>query len=141
MVYRRAGHACEVCGGREDRAAGRRLEAHERWSYDERTGVLALRRLICLCNDCHLSTHLGYANVTGRADQALAHLHAVTAMTAAEVSRHVQAADDTWTMRSRRVWTLDLSMLTDADADVTLARAGRRTPRRRATRPVPRPPC
>lgn len=119
MIYRRAGHRCEACDAPLDRTAGRRLEAHERWAYDGATNMQTLRRLICLCNDCHLSTHLGYANVTGRADQALAHLRAVTGMTQDEVSRHVRAANDLWTRRSARVWALDLSMLTDAG--VTLA--------------------
>lgn len=119
MITRRAGQECEACGRGEDRALQRRLEAHERWAYDDRTGVQALRRLICLCSDCHLSTHLGRANITGRADQALAHLRAVTGMTDDEVSRHVQQAGEQWTRRSARVWTLDLTMLTDAG--VTLA--------------------
>ena len=96
------------------------LEAHERWAYDDRTGVQALRRLICLCSDCHLSTHLGYANVTGRAGQALTHLRTVTGMTDAEISRHVHEANETWEIRSQRAWTLDLSILTDAR--ITLAR-------------------
>lgn len=100
---------------------------HERWAYDDRTGVQALRRLICLCSACHLSTHLGYANVTGRADQALAHLRAVTGMTDAEASRHVDAAGELWTNRSARVWTLDLTMLTDAG--VTLTRPEKATDR------------
>lgn len=120
MITRRAGQQCEACGAGEDRTARSWLEAHERWAYNDRTGVQALRRLICLCSDCHLSTHLGYANVTGRADQALAHLRAVTGMTDAEVSGHVAAAGELWTRRSARVWTLDLSMLTDAG--VTVAR-------------------
>jgi len=145
MVYGRAGQRCEACGAEPDRLVGRRLEAHERWSYDDRTGVQALRRLICLCNDCRLSTHLGFANVTGRADQALAHLRAVTGMTDADVARHVQAAGDLWTARSRRVWTLDLTMLTDAG--VTLARPGKAADRasaadralRQATRPTSAP--
>lgn len=135
MITRRAGQKCEACGAGEDRAARRWLEAHERWAYDERTGVQALRRLICLCSACHLSTHMGYANVTGRADEAFAHLRAVTGMDDAEAWRHVYAANDTWTARSRRNWTLDLSMLTDAG--VTLAR-----PRRQPTaRPPPIEPC
>jgi len=32
MVYSRAGHRCEACGAGLDRAAGRRMEAHERWA-------------------------------------------------------------------------------------------------------------
>ena len=129
MITGRAGQRCEVCGAREDRTGQRWLEAHERWAYDDRAGVQALRRLICMCSDCHLSTHLGYANVTGRADQALAHLRAVTGMTAAEVSHHVHAAGARWTARSARVWVLDLSMLTDAG--VGLAR-----PEQAADRPA-----
>jgi hypothetical protein len=129
MITSRAGHQCEACGADEDRTVRRWLEAHERWAYHDRTGVQALRRLICLCSDCHLSTHLGHANVTGRADQALAHLRAVTGMTDAEVSRHVDAAGDLWTRRSARIWTLDLTMLTDAG--VTLAR-----PEKAADRPA-----
>lgn len=141
MIYRRAGNRCEACSAPLDRAAGRRLEAHERWHFDNATGVQALRRLICLCNDCHLSTHLGFANVTGRADQALAHLRAVTGMTHVETSRHIQDAGDLWTARSRRVWTLDVTMLTDAG--VTLARpdkaADRAAAADRALRQAQRP--
>lgn len=129
MIIRRAGQKCEACGAGEDRTVRRWLEAHERWAYDDRTGVQALRRLICLCSDCHLSTHLGYANVTGRADQALAHLRAVTGMADAEVDRHVDAAGELWKRRSARVWTLDLTMLTEAG--VTLAR-----PAKAADRPA-----
>jgi hypothetical protein len=82
--------------------------------------VQALRRLVWLCSDCHLSTHLGYANVTGRAEQALAHLAAVTGMTPVEVDQHVRDAGRVWQHRSRRTWELDLSILTDAG--VALAR-------------------
>lgn len=92
MITRRTEEKCEACGAVEDRSVGRSLEAHERWAYDELAGVQALRRLICLCSDCHLSSHLGYANVTGRADHAIAHLRAVTGMTDVEVSRHVRDA-------------------------------------------------
>jgi hypothetical protein len=61
VILRRAGNACEICGAAEDRAARRWLEARERWSYDERTEVQELRRLICLCSLRHLVTEFGYA--------------------------------------------------------------------------------
>ncbi len=41
MITRRAGQQCEACGAGEDRTVQRWLEAHERLSYDERTGVQA----------------------------------------------------------------------------------------------------
>lgn len=119
MVTGRADHRCEVCGAGVDQAAGRRLDVHERWAYDDHTSVQSLRRLICLCEDCHLTTHLGYANVTARADQALSHLRAVTGMSTDEVAAHVSAASELWSTRSARVWTLDLSMLTDAGVTIS----------------------
>lgn len=120
MVFGRAGLRCEACGATEDRDAQRWLEAHERWSYDDRTRTQTLRRLICLCSPCHLSTHIGYANVTGRADEALAHLRHVTGMTDQQAARHVDDAGRLWTERSARTWRLDLRMITDAG--VTLRR-------------------
>jgi hypothetical protein len=119
MITGRAGQRCEICGAAENRRLQRRLEAHERWAYDDRSGVQALRRLIGLGSDCHLSTHLGYANVTGRAEQALAHLRAVTGMTEAQAWHHAEEAGEAWTARSVRLWTLDLSMLTDAGVAVS----------------------
>lgn len=129
-ITRRAGHVCEACGAGEDRTVRRWLEAHERWAYDQHHGVQVLTRLICLCSDCHLVTHFGYANVTGRTDQAFEHLRAVTGMTATQARRHVDAAFDLWQTRSLHTWTLDLSMLTNAG--VTLARPEAAAERRAA---------
>ena len=50
MVYGRAGHRCEMCGRGPDPAARRRLEAHERWDYDDAGGTQRLARLICTCS-------------------------------------------------------------------------------------------
>jgi hypothetical protein len=119
-IFRRAGYRCEACGATEDRATRRWLEGHERWHYAEQTGVQALRRLIALCSPCHLVTHFGYANITGRTDEAFAHLCAVTGMTETQAWDHIHAAEDQWIKRSARLWKLDLSILTDAG--ITLAR-------------------
>ncbi|MFJ1751534.1 DUF5710 domain-containing protein [Kitasatospora sp. NPDC088134] len=119
MIYGRAGNRCEVCGAGQDREAGRRLEAHERWAYDEGRRVQTLKRLICLCTDCHTATHFGFAQVRGLAPQARAHLVEVTGMTPAEADRHIVRAFDRWQARSRITWTLDLGMLTEAG--ITLA--------------------
>ncbi|MDN5854066.1 MAG: DUF5710 domain-containing protein [Actinomycetia bacterium] len=113
-IFRRAGYVCEACGAAEDRDSRRWLEAHERWHFDDRTGVQSLRRLIALCSPCHLVTHFGYANVQGRIDEALAHLRKVNGLTLPEALAHVYAAEDVWIARSARVWELDLSILTDA---------------------------
>lgn len=119
MITRRAGRRCEVCGAAEDRAARRWLEAHERWTYQEDTRTQTLRRLICLCSDCHTVTHYGYAQVRGVEAQAFAHLRAVTGMTAAEARAHIAAAFALWQQRSAAVWHLDLGILTHAGITVT----------------------
>ena len=150
-IFRRAGYVCEACGAAEDRDARRWLEAHERWHFDERTGVQSLRRLIALCSPCHLVTHFGYANVQGRTDEALAHLRKVNGLTLAEALTHVHAAEDVWIARSARVWELDLSILTDLgialrrpDRAVDRPAAAERALARVADRPMvplPRPPA
>ncbi len=114
LVYGRAGYLCEACGRARDREAGIEMEAHERFIYDEATRVQALRRLVCLCTLCHLVTHFGRAEVTGRAEEAFAHLMAVTGMTRAEAGRHVLAAGDLWEARSECRWDVDLSMISRA---------------------------
>jgi hypothetical protein len=148
MVTRRAANRCEACGSGANRDMHRWLEVHERWHYDETTVTQTLRRLICLCTDCHQTTHLGLANLRGHAAQALAHLQSVTGMTPTEVNQHVAAANQLWLTRSGRIWKFDLSMLTTAG--ITLARPGDPTERQRRAdqqlnlvrgqqTPVPRP--
>jgi hypothetical protein len=114
MITRRAGQRCELCGRGEDRAVRRWLEAHERWAYHDDASVQALRRLLCVCSDCHRATHYGLAEISGHADQALAQLRAVTAMTAAAAEHHIDEAFHLWHQRSQRVWRLDPRMLTSA---------------------------
>jgi hypothetical protein len=119
MLLARAGNRCEICGRGEDRAVQRWLEAHERWQFDDHTGVQSLRRLLLICSWCHRATHMGLAEVRGFGDEAFAHLCAVTGITDAEAEAHIDAAFALWRDRSARDWTLDLSILTTAG--ITLA--------------------
>lgn len=119
MLLRRAGQRCEICGHGEDRPSKRWLEAHERWAYDEAQSVQTLRRLICLCTDCHRTTHFGLAQVKGLEEEAFEHLRAVTGMTVPQAKAHVREAFEMWRRRSARAWSLDVSMLTEAG--ITLA--------------------
>lgn len=120
MITRRAGLRCEVCGRGEDRERQRWLEAHERWSYDEAARVQTLRRLVCLCTDCHTATHIGLAGLQGNGQAAEAHLAAVTGLSPRDVERHVNDAFSVWRARSAVNWTLDLSIL--IEAGITLRR-------------------
>jgi Domain of unknown function (DUF5710) len=119
MITARAGQQCEACGRGEDRPSQRWLEAHERWEYDEPGAVQSLRRLICLCTDCHTVTHFGLAQIQGHGPAALAHLRTVTGMSAAQADMHINKAAAQWRARSAQQWTLDLSILTSAG--ITLA--------------------
>jgi len=141
MVYRRAGFQCEAC--HVQRADGARLEAHERWSY--KGGTQELRRLICLCSDCHTSTHFGLANIRGVAEQARQHLMTVTGMSDGQADAHIEAAFDVWRLRSRLNWRVDVSILKGmglrltpeaADARDAAAEAAEAVFRRAASGPV-----
>lgn len=123
-IVRRADHRCEICGAGEDPAVRRGLDVHERWLYDEAAGVQVLRRLIAVCERCHLVTHFGRANLTGRTAEAFAHLRAVTGMDEGSAAEHVDAAQRLWLARSARVWELDLSMLVGAGIEVRRPAAG-----------------
>lgn len=114
MITARAGHRCEICGSTQDRETKRWLEAHERWVFDDVARVQTLKRLICLCTDCHTVTHFGYAQVRGIEAQAFAHLMKVTNKTETEARRHVNDAFALWKQRSQIVWSLDLGILTNA---------------------------
>lgn len=118
VITGRAGRQCEVCGRGPDPSSGLRLEVHERWAYDDATRVQSLRRLICLCSACHLSTHYGFARVSGREDEAHEHLKKVRNEQGVEVSLHVGRAMDLWQVRSRYSWVLDLRILTDAGVEL-----------------------
>jgi hypothetical protein len=113
MAARRAGMSCEVCGRGEELSVRRSLEAHERWDYDLATGVQTLRRLICLCSDCHLATHFG----PHRASRAFTHLRTVTGMSVEEANQHLTTAFELGRQRSARHWTVDLGVLAEAGVD------------------------
>jgi len=132
MVYRRAGNRCEACDA--SRADGARLEAHERWEYAG--GVQYLRRLICLCQPCHTTTHMGLAQIRGVAGRAVQHLMDVTHMTPAQAGAHIEAAFATWRTRSAQSWELDLSMLSGLGLRLTPEAAARRDAARKTGRPA-----
>jgi len=112
LVYGRAGNRCEACGAGVNRERQVWLEAHERWDYHHTSRTQRLRRLVCLCTRCHQATHFGYAEVTGRAEQALAQLCAVNHWTRRDAEAHIAAAASMWRLRSETDWSLDLSILT-----------------------------
>lgn len=119
MLERRAGGRCEICRAGPDPTLRRRMEAHERFAYDDATDTQVLTRLLWICSDCHQVTHLGLAALRGQRAAALAHLRAVTGMDPAAAEAHVAAAFELWRTRSHRHWRLDLTMLERAGITIT----------------------
>jgi 5-methylcytosine-specific restriction endonuclease McrA len=118
VIVERADSKCEVCGATRDASIKRWLEVHERWDYDKTTATQTLKRLICLCTDCHQTTHMGFAQVQGRGEKALRHLMKVTGFDRDEAEEQVEIAFDVWNKRNRMAWNLDLSMLKDAGIEI-----------------------
>lgn len=111
-VYNRVNHKCECCDIDTKNPDNRvRIEAHERWEYNNDTHVQKLVRLVALCNLCHLSTHMGYAGVIGQTEVALEHLKRVRGITDEQLSEHRRSARLLWTERNNHKWTLDLTMI------------------------------
>lgn len=119
MITKRAGERCEICRIGEDRDDERWLEAHERWSYDETNQVQTLKRIICLCTDCHRTTHYGFAMINGDSHWVFDYLMEIRKEDASAANRHIQEAFDLWEKRSEKVWELDLSILTGSDIEIT----------------------
>lgn len=118
MIIKRAGERCEVCGVGEDREDERWLEAHERWDYNEATQVQTLKRIICLCTDCHRTTHYGFAMINGDSHWVFDYLMEIRKIDATAANQHIKEAFELWEKRSEKVWALDLSILTDCDVEV-----------------------
>jgi hypothetical protein len=112
-VYERVDNCCECCGV-DTVAIGRRLDAHERWSYDLATYTQKLERLIALCVDCHEATHMGYAMSHDRGDVAKAHLSTIRGFSAEECEDHIAEAFKLVAMRNNIHWHLDLSLITNS---------------------------
>jgi hypothetical protein len=76
---------------------------------------------ICLCTDCHTTTHFGLASVNGKSTEAFKHLCIITGLPADQVSQHIDVAFALWRSRSAIAWELDLSILIKAGITVTKA--------------------
>lgn len=121
-TYQQAGHHCEICGVQ---GVEHPVEAHERWKYGGATGIQKLIGISALCPDCHESTHMGYASVVGRGDQARDHLQLVNGWTRAQMVSHVAEAFEVWEMRSNMDWKLDITWLQKCGITLTGKTRGR----------------
>jgi len=114
--YSRAGHRCEICGGK-----GRRhpVECHERWNFTDYPGVQHLDGLIALCPACHEVKHMGLAEHRGNLGRAIKQFCRVNSMEKDDAMPLIRAEFDLWAKRSRSSWDLDISWLECQGVDTT----------------------
>lgn len=106
-AYARADGRCMICG-----APSRRLEAHERWSYDEMRGIQKLEDVIAVCPACHAVIHIGRTQLKGDERAACEHFMKVNGASYAEYRRELGRANEEHARRNRvSEWALDLSWL------------------------------
>lgn len=110
-IYDRNNNKCECCN--VEKTIENPLEAHERWDYDNINNIQKLIRIIALCRKCHLSTHMGYARVTGKYEEAKNHLMKVRNFTEEEYEKHYEETGNLWIMRSKKDYKLDISLITN----------------------------
>lgn len=97
---------CHICG-----AEGDNLELHEQWQYDDKNLVQCLVGLIPVCQDCHLSMHLGRATQLGLGDKAQQHLMRINQWTEEQTKKCIEDAFKKWRQRSGKQYSLDLRWL------------------------------
>ena len=106
--YQQANYKCEICGGIGPKWP---VEAHEIWHYDADNLIQKLERLISLCPSCHQVKHIGYAQVSGKGDEALQHLMSVNEWTETWAMDYVYDQFGIWRDRSIKNWEVDLRWL------------------------------
>lgn len=106
-AYARAQGRCMICN-----RPTKRLEAHERWTYDEKTCTQKLSDVVAVCHDCHSVIHIGRTQLMGDEDRAIGHFLKVNDC---KYSDYVKALGDANKLHQRLnkvgEWKLDLTWL------------------------------
>ena len=106
-AYARANGKCMICG-----RPVKRLEAHERWSYNEQTCMQKLEDVIAICHSCHSVIHIGRTQLMGEEDKAIAHFQRVNKCSYADYIKALGEANKLHQRRNQIAeWKIDLSYL------------------------------
>lgn len=106
-AYARAKGRCMICG-----AITRRLEAHEKWSYQEDKGIQKLEDVVAVCNACHSVIHIGRTQLVGDERAACEHYMKVNGVSYSEYRRALGRANEDHRRRNAvKEWLLDLTWL------------------------------
>lgn len=106
-AYARANGKCMICG-----APSAKLEAHERWSYDEENCVQKLETVVAVCRNCHEVIHIGRTSLLGNEKAASEHFMKVNGVSYAEYRKALGEANQAHIRRNKVAeWKLDISWL------------------------------
>lgn len=106
-AYRRAGGRCMICG-----AENARLEAHERWVYDEERQIQKLNDVVAVCRSCHEVIHIGRTSLLGGEERAAKHFMKVNGVNYAAYRKALGEANEAHRRRNNiSEWKLDLTFL------------------------------
>jgi len=106
-AYSRAGGKCMICS-----AKVRRLEAHERWSFNSETKVQKLEEIIAICHSCHSVIHIGRTQLLGDEEKAINHYQKVNNCNYATYRKNLGEANLLHKELNKvDEWALDLSKL------------------------------
>ncbi len=105
-AYARAKGRCTICGVRG------RLEAHEKWSYDDERALQKLEDVVALCHSCHEVKHISRTQLMGRGMDAMEHFQKVNACSQMEFHAALSEANEEYLRRNRiEGWVTDVSWL------------------------------
>jgi hypothetical protein len=103
----RSGGTCAICGRKP-----KRLEAHERWSYDEENCVQKLEDVVSLCPACHKTVHIGRSQLMGDGEFCENWFMKVNNCSYAEMRAELGKANEEHVRRNKiSEWRLDLTYL------------------------------
>lgn len=105
-AYARAKGRCCICGARD------RLEAHEKWSYDEKRALQKLEDVVALCHRCHEVKHISRTQLMGRGMDAMEQFMTVNGCTQMEYHAALGEANETYRRRNQvEGWVTDVTWL------------------------------
>lgn len=106
-AYARANGRCQICG-----RPTKRLEAHEKWSYDEERALQKLEDVVALCHSCHEVKHVSRTQLMGRGMEAMEHFMKVNRCTQMEYHAALAEANEEYFRRNKvEGWVTDISWL------------------------------
>ena len=105
-AYARAGWRCRICGEKG------KLEAHEKWSYNDEKALQKLEDVLALCHNCHEVKHISRTQLMGRGDDAMYWFMQVNGCSQMEFHEALGAANAEYRERNKiEGWVTDVSWL------------------------------